>query len=322
MDLNDQTINTLVSNLSSDSHTTCLAALRHLRILSNQDPTARPLISAAGAIPHLLHALFSSSHSIQDNAAATLLNLSISDRRPLLSTPHLLDAIAHLLSRHATTSSPTAVQSAAATLHCLLSHVPEFRATVGASHDILHSLLRIMESPDSPRRSVKDALKASFGIALHPPNRAILVRLGAVSALFHLVTKERKKRIGIMEDATAVIAQIAGCEESEEAFREASGIPLLSSLLGCDASSLRTKENAVSGLLNLVRCSGNKETVMEVRERAVATVETLDGIIYVQDHGSAKGKSKAVALLKIVFDGGSSCNNNNCSDLYPIDPDL
>ncbi|MED6137686.1 hypothetical protein PIB30_067255 [Stylosanthes scabra] len=321
MDPNHQTINTLISNLSSDSHTTRLAALHHLRILSNQDPAARPLISTAGAIPHLLHALFSSSHPIQDNAAATLLNLSISDRRQLLSTPHLLDAIAHLLSRHATTSCPTAVQSAAATLHCLLSFLPEFRPTVGASRDILRSLLGIIESPDSPRRSLKDALKASFGIALHPPNRAIMVQLGAVSALFHLVTKERKKKIGITEDATAVIAQIAGCEESVEAFRESSGIPILSSLLECDVSSLRTKENAVSGLLNLVRCSGNNnETVMEVRERAVA-VETLDGIIYVQDHGSAKGKSKAVALLKIVFDGGGS-SNNNCSDLYPIDPDL
>ncbi|XP_057740940.1 protein spotted leaf 11-like [Arachis stenosperma] len=318
MDLKHQTINTHLSNLSSHSHTTRLAALRHLRLLSNQDPAARPIISAAGAIPHLLDALFSSSHSIQDNAAATLLNISISDRLPLLSTHHLLDAIAHLLSRHATSSSPNAVQSAAATLHCLLSFVPEFRPTVGARRDILHSLIGIIESSDSPRRSVKDALKASFGIALHGPNRAIMVQLGAGSALFHLVTKERIKKIGIMEDATAVIAQIAGCEESEEAFREVSGIPLLSSLLESEGSSLRTKENAVSGLLNLVRCSGD-ETVTEVREKTVS-VEALDGIVYVQEHGSAKGKSKAVALLKLVFDGGSSCNKN-CGDLYPVEPD-
>ncbi|QHO17831.1 uncharacterized protein DS421_10g315450 [Arachis hypogaea] len=121
-----------------------------------------------------------------------------------------------------------------------------------------------------------------------------------------------------MEDATAVIAQIAGCDESEEAFREVSGIPLLSSLLESEGSSLRTKENAVSGLLNVVRCSG-EETVMEVREKTVS-LAALDGIVYVQDHGSAKGKSKAVALLKLVFDGGSSCNKN-CCDLYPVELD-
>ena len=147
-----------------------------------------------------------------------------------------------------------------------------------------------------------------------------MVRLGAVPALFAIVVKEKRKKSGIVEDATAVIAQIAGCEESEEAFRAVSGIPVLSGLLGSEHAGvcgLRTKENAVSGLLNLVRCSG-EEVVKEVRERAVA--EALDGIMCVQEHGTAKGKSKSVALLKVLFDGG--CCNKNSGDLYPVESDL
>lgn len=76
---------------------------------------------------------------------------------------------------------------------------------------------------------MKDALKALFGIALYPLNRKTVIELGGVGTLFSLVMKGLA--VGLVEDATAVIAQIAGCEESEEAFRKASGIGLLVDLL-------------------------------------------------------------------------------------------
>ncbi|XP_061347421.1 U-box domain-containing protein 1-like [Gastrolobium bilobum] len=317
MDTKLLTIRTLVSTLTSPSDQTRLASLRHLHRISNQDPTARPLISAAGAIPLLAEALYSLSHPIQEHAAATLLNLSISDRQPLISSPTLLDALSHVLSRHASTSSPAAVQSSAATLHSLLAVVAEYRPVVGAKHNILRALVDIIGGPNSPTRSVKDALKASFAVALHPPNRTDLIRFGAVPAIFNLMAKDKKRKSGIVEDATAVIAQIAGCEESEVAFRNVLGIPVLLGLLCLDHEkcSLRTKENTVSGLLNLVRYGG-ESVIGEVRER----VEALDWIVYVQEHGSAKGKSKAVALLKILLDGGS--NDKIVEDLYPVESNL
>ncbi|KAJ1432547.1 Armadillo-type fold [Sesbania bispinosa] len=143
-----------------------------------------------------------------------------------------------------------------------------------------------------------------------------MVRLGAVPALFGLLANARKRKTGIIEDATAVIAQIAGCEESEEAFRKVSGIPVLVGLLGFVSGScgggLRTRENAVSGLLNLVRYGGDR-VALEVKERG----DVLDGIVYVQEHGSTKGKSKAVALLKLLLEGGS--NDKIVEDLYPVE---
>ncbi|CAN1149333.1 hypothetical protein LINPERPRIM_LOCUS38568 [Linum perenne] len=70
---------------------------------------------------------------------------------------------------------------------------------------------------------------ALFGISLHQSNRSTVVDLGAVAPLFSLVVKDR--RVGIVEDTTAVIAQIAGCEESEVEFHRVSGIRVLVDLL-------------------------------------------------------------------------------------------
>lgn len=318
MDTKLLTIRTLVSSLTSSSDQTRLAALRHLRRTSNEDPASRTIISAAGAVPLLAAALYSPSHPIQDDAAATLLNLSISDRLPLLSCPALLPSLAHVLSRHATSSAPSAVQSAAATLHSLLAVVAEFRPTVGAKPEILRALISIISDPDSLTRTIKDALKASFGIALYPPSRTALVRLGAVPVLFGLVAKDKdgKRKVGIIEDATAVIAQIAACEESEDAFLKVSGVSRLAMMLCSESGncSLRTKENAVAALLNLVRY-GSERVVGEVKNK----VGALDGISYVQEHGSPKGKSKAVAFFKLLLDGGSS--GEIAQDLYPVHSD-
>lgn len=150
---------------------------------------------------------------------------------------------------------------------------------------------------------MKDALKALFGIALYPLNRKTVIELGGVGTLFSLVMKDLA--VGVVEDATAVIAQIAGCEESEEAFRKVSGIGLLVDLLdGATSSSMRIKENSVGALLNLVRC-GSEKVGREVREMGLG-VGVVEGIADVAENGSGKGKGKAVALLKVIY-GGNGC---------------
>lgn len=138
-----------------------------------------------------------------------------------------------------------------------------------------------------------------------------------IPALFALIAKGRdgKRRSGVIEDATAVIAQVAGCEESEEAFSKVSGVSVLLMMLGSESGScgLRTKENVVAALLNLVRC-GSERVVGELRDKD----GVLDGIAYVQEHGSTKGKSKAVAFLKLLLDGGGS-SGEVVEDLYPVE---
>ncbi|KDP40542.1 hypothetical protein JCGZ_24541 [Jatropha curcas] len=300
MEVKRRTARLLVSKLSSVSEKTRAEALAELRLITKHDADSRQIIAEAGAIPYLAETLYSSSHDSQENAAATLLNISISSRESLMSTRGLLDALAHALSHHATTTAPTAIQSSAATLHSLLV-VDSYRPIIGSKRDIVYSLIDILKTPKSPPRSIKDALKALFGIALYPLNRSTLIDLGAVPALFSLVLKDG--RVGIVEDATAVIAQIAGCEESEEEFAKFSGVGILVDLLDLGTgSSERIKENAVAALLNLVR-SGREGVVGNVREMAAGVVE---GIKEVVEHGSAKGKSKAIALLEVIEDGSSN----------------
>ncbi|KAF2323739.1 hypothetical protein GH714_036782 [Hevea brasiliensis] len=299
MEVKRRTARSLVSKLSSVSEQTRSEALAELRLITKHDADSRPIIADAGAIPFLAETLYSSSHDSQENAAATLLNLSISSRDSLMSTRGLLDAISHALRHHNTTTSALAVQSSAATLHSLLI-VDSYRPIIGSKRDIIYSLIDIIKMAKSPPRSIKDALKALFGIALYPLNRSTLIDLGAVPPLFSLVLKDG--RVGIVEDATAVIAQIAGWEESDCEFAQFSGVRILVDLLDVGTgSSGRIKENAVAALLNLVRCGGEK-AVEDVRDMGAAVVE---GIKEVAENGSAKGKSKAIALLKVI-EGGSS----------------
>ncbi|KAI4323563.1 hypothetical protein L6164_023158 [Bauhinia variegata] len=296
------TVRSLVGKLSSVSEQARFDALCELRLLTKEDDESRLLIAEAGAIPYLAETLYASSHASQENAAATLLNLSISSKESLMSVRGVLDAISHLLSHHGSTSSAAAVQSSAATLHSLLV-VDNYRPIIGSKRDIVYALVDIIKSHKSPPRSIKDALKALFGIALYPLNRSTMIHLGAVPPLFSLILKDG--RLGIVEDATAVIAQIAGCEESEEAFWKVSGIGVLVDLLDlATGSSMRTKENAVSGLLNLVRC-GRENVATDVRVRAIGS---LDWVAVVAENGSSKGKSKAAELMKVLLDGGRSGN--------------
>ncbi|KAK6140386.1 hypothetical protein DH2020_025870 [Rehmannia glutinosa] len=242
----------------------------HLRIRTNphrsplraafaiqNDAESRPLIAEANAVPLIAESLYSPAAILQENATATLLNLSIASKEHLMSSHGVLDALSHAL-RHPAT--PFAAQCAAATIFSLLS-VESFRPIIGHKRDIIFGLVEIVRSPTSAARSIKDSLRALFGVSLYPLNRAQMVELGAVQALFSLVVKDG--RVGLIEDATAVIAQVAGCEESWEIFKKALGIEVLMDLLdNATGSSSRTKENAVSALLNLVQCGEKRLRMM------------------------------------------------------------
>nr|DAD43699.1 TPA_asm: hypothetical protein HUJ06_001929 [Nelumbo nucifera] len=95
-----------------------------------------------------------------------------------MSTRSLLDALSHVLCL--STSTPATIQTIVATLHNLL--------VVGGKRDIILALV--------------DTLKTLYGISLYPFNRATMVELGAVPALFSLVVKDGW--IGVIEDATTI----------------------------------------------------------------------------------------------------------------------
>ncbi|XP_039128908.1 uncharacterized protein LOC120265049 [Dioscorea cayenensis subsp. rotundata] len=295
MEVKRRTARSLVDRLQSVGHE---EVLPEIRLMSKHDAEMRPLLADAGVTPHLVH-LLSSTVSVSispdsiENATATLLNLSISCPEALMSTPGLLDALSTAL---LPPTPPTASQHAAATLFSLLS-VESFRPIIGSKRSIVSALVELVRSPKSRTRSIKDAVKALFGISLYPMNRAMMVEIGVVAVLFSLVVKDG--RTGIVEDATAVIAQVAGCVESLEAFRKVAGVrgPGGSGGFG-DRERVRDQENAASALLNLVM-SGGESAVGDIAEVEIAEEVVRE----LAEKGSLRAKSKAGPLLKAMNSG-------------------
>lgn len=220
-----------------------------------------------------------------------------------MSTNGLLDALSHALRNP--TSAPAA-QSTSALLFSLLME-DEYRPIIGSKRDIIYALVDLIRNGRSHPRSVKDALKALFGICLWKGNRGSVIELGAVPVLFSLVMKDG--RVGIVEDVTAVIGQIAGCEEAWDEFRKVGGVEVLVDLLdlstGC---SDRIKENAVSGLFNLVHY-GREEVLETLRSVGAGLVHGISELV---NNGSVKGKTKASALLKMLH-AAAPCHHSSSS---------
>ncbi|KAL6613791.1 hypothetical protein ACP70R_036061 [Stipagrostis hirtigluma subsp. patula] len=278
------------------------AAVAEVRLASKDDPEVRAPLADEGVVPLLAAQLAApGAAAAAVDAAAALLNISISAREQVMATPGLLDALTAAL-------RTDAAHHAAATVHSLLC-VEAYRATVGASRPLLAALVALLRAAPSTR-ATKDALKALFGIALYPPNRASLVGLGAAQALFALVLTDG--RSGVVEDVTAVIAQVAGCAESLEAFKWISGVRILVDLVEPGgAATARARENAAAALLNLVMAGG---------ERAVAEVVAVGGAedavreLAEDEAASARGKAKAEALLRALEGGGARRRDHRLAD--------
>lgn len=303
MEVKVRTVRSLVRRLSSasDEHSIA-AAVAETRLLSKHDPEVRLPLAEEGAVPLLLAHLragSTTSSSVQEDAAASLLNLSIAAQESLMSTPGLVDALGNALEL-----PNTAAQHAAATLYSLLC-VESYRPIIGSKRPIISSLISLLRSPVSTR-STKDALKALFGISLYPLNRPTLIELGAVSALFLLIVKDGRN--GIVEDVTAVIAQIAGCGESVDAFRKVAGVRVLVDLIEpLMGATERSRENAVAALLNLVTAGGER-AAGDLRE--VGGAEEMVADMTRDNAISPRGKAKAEALVK-TLESIKSVNRHN-----------
>ncbi|XP_030455702.1 uncharacterized protein LOC115676831 [Syzygium oleosum] len=120
----------------------------------------------------------------------------------VMSTCNLLDTLSHVFSHHGSASTPdTFVQFgefATAVLHSLLI-VISYSPFNCDKCDIIYALIDIVKSPNSPPRSIKDALKALFRASLSALNRSTWVWLGFVVSLFGLLLKEG--RVGLVEAA-------------------------------------------------------------------------------------------------------------------------
>ncbi|CAN6444090.1 unnamed protein product [Victoria cruziana] len=297
-----RTVRSLVAKLTSAvaSEREKAEAVAELRLLSKHDGGSgggdgegddyRLAIAEAGAIPILVGVLRSEDATLQEDAATTILNLSIfaPNRELIMSVRGLSDALVHVLRFGGT---PSAVRNAAATIYSLLINEP-FRPILGSKPEIVAALVDLLRSPDGGPRTTRDALRALFVMALYPLNRPKLVDSGLVPALFSVLISTTI--VGIADDATALAAQVAGCPESLDAFRAVHGIAVLVALL--EGGSGRARENAASALLNLARCGGD-DAVREILAVDCVVSAATDLVAA----GSERARSKASALLSVLL---------------------
>lgn len=282
------------------------AAVSEIRLATKTDPEIRAPLADAGALPLLAAQLQRASPAAVD-AAAALLNISISARDQVASAPGVLDALTAAL------RSGDAAHHAAAVVHSLLCGGEPHRAAVCERRPLLAALVALLRAPPhrpGATRATKDALRALFGVALYPPARAALVSLGAVQALFALVLTDA--RSGVVEDATAVVAQVAGCAESLEAFRWVSGVRILLDLVESGgAATPRARENAAAALLNLVVAGGEAAAADVV---AVGGAEETVRELAEDSAASPRGKAKAEALLRALEDAAARRREHRLAD--------
>lgn len=189
---------------SSSSEEAQKDAVCELRLLAKWGDDQRISIVQAGAVPYLLDHLYSSNAKLQENAITALLNLSIytPNREVIMSSRGALDAIVHCLTAG---RSLEGKQNAAAAIFSLLV-VESYRPIVGERPEAIRALLDLIRQGNP--KCTRDALKTLFLLALYPLNRPKLVSAGVVPVIFSLLMNAG---MGILEDATAVIAQVAGC---------------------------------------------------------------------------------------------------------------
>uniref|UniRef100_A0A0D6QXF9 U-box domain-containing protein n=1 Tax=Araucaria cunninghamii TaxID=56994 RepID=A0A0D6QXF9_ARACU len=288
MEVKRMTAQSLVNRLRSVSEETQKEAVGEIRVLSKGDNDIRIALAGAGAVPYLLEMLSSADATVQENSITALLNLSVHgpNREVIMSTRGAVDAVTHALKAG---RSAEAKQNAAALVFSLMV-VESFRPIFGDRPAVVRALLDLIR--EGKTRCTKDALKALFHLALHPLNRPRMVSAGVVAVLFSLIMKAP---MGLIEDATAVLAQVAGCAESDEGFRKVLGIPVLLDLLDTGSSS-RVQENVASALLNLAHSGGERviDDILDV-ETSMPVLSDL-----LRD-GTPRCKSKVSALLQLFL---------------------
>ncbi|XP_038901464.1 U-box domain-containing protein 13-like [Benincasa hispida] len=268
----------LLHKLASGNIEDKRSAAGEIRLLAKRNANNRVAIAEAGAIPLLVDLLSTTDPLTQEHAVTALLNLSICDnnKRSIMSC-RAVPAIVHVLKW----GSMEARENAAATLFSL-SVVDEYKIMIGASGAILPLIALLNEGT---QRGKKDAATALFNLCFFQGNKIKAVRGGVVSILVQLLTESR---IGMVDEALAILAILASNSEGRAAIGAAESVPILVNFIG--TGSPRNRENAAAVLVHL--CMGDKRHLVKAKELGVIGL-----LMDLAENGTDRGKRKATQLL-------------------------
>nr|BAJ98016.1 predicted protein [Hordeum vulgare subsp. vulgare] len=262
-------------------------ATHEVRKLAKRNVYHRACLVEADAVPWLLHLLSSTDASVQDNAIASLLNLSkhAAGRRALVEAGGLgliVDAVN-------VAAKVEARQNAAAILF-YLSPNSEYCQEIGRIPEAIPTLVHLMR--EGTYRGRKNALVSLHGVLHGASSIGKAVTAGAVGVLANLLSGDRED---LANDSVALLARIA--EQPAGATAILASSELVTSLvdfLGASASR-SGKDHCVALLASLCRHGGDK--VVTVMGKMTGLMPALYALVA---DGSPVANKKARWLINEI----------------------
>ncbi|XP_074316305.1 U-box domain-containing protein 38-like [Silene latifolia] len=256
-----------------------------LRKITRKDENSRIKLCTARLLREIQPLLISSYESVQVNAIAALVNLSLEKENKIKIVrsgivPIVVDLLKGRLSE---------TQEHAAGVIFSLSLEEKNRTAIGvlqALPPLMHCLIR----SDSDRTRSDSAL-ALYNLALDHNNRVKLVRLGAVPPLLAVL---RSANEAISGRVLLVLCQLAASAEGKAAMLDGNAVEhLVAMLRSTQSASESTRENCVAALYALSHGSLRFKALA----RDARAVEVLKAV---EESGSERAKEKARRLLVVL----------------------
>lgn len=258
-----------------------------IRLLTKTSIFNRSCLMEAGAIPALLNLVTSIESSCQENAMASLLNLTknSTSKRILVENGGLfliLDVLKKGLKMEAR-------QHAAGTLFYPTS-VEEYRKMIGENPQAIPSLLELLRNgADSGK---KNALVSIFGLLMRPENHWRVIAAGLVPLLINLL--KSFEREDLITDSLAVLSSLCERLDGAMAVLYAGALPIIIDVLNL-CNSRTAREHCVSMLLALCINGGADAVPVLVKN------SSLMGPLYsLLAEGTSKASKKAGTLIRML----------------------
>ncbi|KAG9156457.1 hypothetical protein Leryth_019970 [Lithospermum erythrorhizon] len=260
-----------------------------MRLISKTSVLNRSCLVESGAIPPLLILLSSMDPSTQENAIATILNLSKfpESKKELVESGGLvliLDVLQEGLKMEAR-------QHAAGTFFYLAS-VEEFRVMIGEIPGIFPALMELIR--DGTDHGKKNALVTVLGLLTYPGNheRALVAKL----VPFLINCLKSFKREDVLTDSLAVLANLADKYQGAITIIREGAIPTIVEVFTA-ANTRAAKENCLSLLLNL--CANDGVEAVNILVKNTSLMKPLYSTL---TEGSSRATKKASILIRMLHE--------------------
>ncbi|TKW32952.1 hypothetical protein SEVIR_2G200400v4 [Setaria viridis] len=281
------TVTYIVAQISTGSTEERRKATCEARKLCKHSVFYRACLVEANAVPWLLCLLSSTDASVQENAVASLLNLSKHPRgRAALFEAGGVGLVVDVINVGARAE---AKQNAAAVLFYLSSD-PEHAEEIGRIPESIPTLVQLIR--DGAHRGRKNAMVSLYGLLQCASNYGKAVAAGAVAALAAVLSVDCEDLAG---DAVALLARLAEHPTGAQAVLARPGLVVRVVEALATSASRSGKDHCVALLVALCRHGGEKVVALLGRMPGLmASLYTL-----VAD-GSPQTCKRARALLNMI----------------------